>query len=109
LRVGIVSGLQNAIQLLELLDSGNKEYDILEVMVCPEGCVNGGGQPIPSRDETIRARSKTITEIDKHESVNVAHKNNAVAKMYSEFARAPGTSESKHLFLAKFEAKKVLK
>lgn len=109
LRVAVVSGLQNAIQLLELIDSGEKVYDIIEVMVCPAGCVNGGGQPIPARHDTIKARSKTIVDIDKQESIKAAHKNNAVLKMYEEFARAPGSAESKNLFLANFKAKKVLK
>jgi iron only hydrogenase large subunit-like protein len=109
LSLAVVSGLKNAIDLLKLIDSGKKQYDFVEVLVCPEGCVNGGGQPIPARTTSIKARTKTILETDKNELINAAHKNSAVDKMYAEYAHAPGSDESKSLFHTKFLAKKVLK
>ncbi len=104
-----VSGLKNAMKLLEEVKEGKRTYDFIEVMVCPDGCVNGGGQPIPAREHSIKARVKTINELDKNEPLKAAHKNNAVAKIYQEFARGPRTDESKELFLTRFEARKVLR
>ncbi|MEX2369836.1 MAG: [Fe-Fe] hydrogenase large subunit C-terminal domain-containing protein [Bacteroidales bacterium] len=104
-----VSGLKNAITLLAKAVNGKCPYDLIEVMVCPEGCVNGGGQPVQSTAEAVKARIRTIYEIDKNESVRVAHKNNAVKKIYEEFTRTPGSDESREIFMTKFEARKVLK
>lgn len=104
-----VSGLKNAIKLLEEVKDGKRTYDFIEVMVCPDGCVNGGGQSIPAREQSIKARVKTINELDKNEPIKAAHKNSAVAKIYQEFARGPGTDESRELFLTHFEARKVLR
>jgi NADH-quinone oxidoreductase subunit G/NADP-reducing hydrogenase subunit HndD len=105
--VATVSGLKNAINFFK--NSSIAEYDFIEVLVCPEGCVNGGGQPIPAVPESIKARIKTFTDMDKNEAIRAAHKNSAVSKMYAELTRAPGSDESKHQFLANFKAKKVLR
>lgn len=107
--VAVVHGLKHAMKVLDEIQSGKSTYDLVEIMVCREGCVNGGGQPIPADPQVIRARTKTIYEIDKNEPVQCAHKNNAVAKMYDEFARAPASDQSKDLFLTRFEYRKVLK
>lgn len=104
-----VSGLKNAIRLLEQIDSGQRSYDLLEVMVCPDGCINGGGQPIPPSAASIRARAKTISDADKTAEFNAAHKNHAVEKVYTDLGRSPGSEESKNDFYANFEALKVLK
>lgn len=104
-----VSGLKQAIRLLDEIAAGKKKYDFIEVMVCPDGCVNGGGQPIPPSDEITRARTRTINEIDKNEALKAAHKNTAVKRVYEEFAGGPGTDASMGLFLARFSQRKVLK
>lgn len=107
--VASVSGLKHAIKLLDEIKAGKQYFDLIEVMVCPDGCVNGGGQPIPASSTAVKARIRAVYEMDKNEAIKVAHKNNAVSKMYNEFARAPGASESREIFLTKFEIKKVLK
>jgi iron only hydrogenase large subunit-like protein len=104
-----VSGLRNAIRLLEDVCNGKCHYDLMEIMVCPDGCVNGGGQPISSCPDCVKARSKSIYELDKSDAIRVAHKNSAVNKMYEKFAHEPGSPESREKFLARFEEKKVLK
>lgn len=63
-RMGIVSGLANAVKLIDELLAGKRQLDYLEVMACPEGCVNGGGQPIPAREPLIRARARALQERD---------------------------------------------
>jgi iron-only hydrogenase group A len=107
--VATVSGLKNALKLLKDVKAGKYRYDLIEVMACPEGCVNGGGQPIPASPVLVKARTRTIYEIDKNETIQAAHKNNAVKKIYTEYLRAPGSDESKINFLTRFEARKVLK
>ncbi|MDF1570489.1 MAG: [Fe-Fe] hydrogenase large subunit C-terminal domain-containing protein [Bacteroidales bacterium] len=109
LRVAVVHGLKHALKVMDEISTGKSEYDLIEIMVCREGCVNGGGQPIPANVNVIRARTKTIYDIDKSESLHCAHKNNAVAKMYEEFARAPASDQSRDLFMTRFAHRKVLK
>lgn len=109
IRVASVSGLKNAMALLDEIASGKRECDLLEIMVCPDGCVGGGGQPIPLMENDLKARTKMILDIDKNESLNAAHKNLSVKKMYAEFARAPWSEESRLLLHREFNKKKVLK
>ncbi len=109
IRVAAVSGLKSALSLLDEVVSGKRHYDMIEVMVCKDGCINGGGQPIPPSQPAVKARTRNIYEMDKNESVKSAHKNKAALKIYEELARSPGSDESRELFLASFEHKKVLK
>ena len=109
IRTAAVSGLKNAMRILNDIRSGKSSYDLVEIMVCREGCVNGGGQPIPADLEVTRSRTRAIYEMDKNESIQVAHKNNAVSRMYEEFARAPASDQSRDLFLTRYTFRKVLK
>ncbi len=109
LNIAVVHGLKHAMQILDDVEAGKSKYDMIEIMVCRHGCVNGGGQPIPADMHVIRARTKAIYDIDKNESIQCAHRNNAVAKMYEECARAPASDQSKDLFLTRYKHRKVLK
>ncbi len=109
LNIAVVHGLKHAMQILDDVEAGKNKYDMIEIMVCRNGCVNGGGQPIPADAHVIKARTKAIYDMDKNESIQCAHRNNAVAKMYDECARAPASDQSKDLFLTRFEYRKVLK
>jgi iron only hydrogenase large subunit-like protein len=109
IRVAAVSGLLNAINLLEEVRKGKIHYDFIEVMTCPEGCVNGGGQPIPVDDDKLKSRIRSIYDSDRKGTVSVAHRNPAVIKMYEDFARAPMSKDSRELFCTHFAARKVLK
>jgi NADH-quinone oxidoreductase subunit G/NADP-reducing hydrogenase subunit HndD len=109
IRVAAVSGLNNAIKLIREVKSGKSAFDFIEVMACPEGCVNGGGQPIPGSDEKLKARIKAVYDADKKETVKVAHKNPAVLKMYEDFARSPMSQDSRKLFCTHYAARKVMK
>jgi iron only hydrogenase large subunit-like protein len=62
LRIGAVSGLSRALEVLAQLESGKLYLDYLEVMACPSGCVNGGGQPHPVDDDSIKNRIRYYHE-----------------------------------------------
>ena len=57
-----VSGMAAALNLLESIKSGKKNYDIVEIMACQGGCVNGGGQPIRQEENLLKARSRALYE-----------------------------------------------
>jgi NADH-quinone oxidoreductase subunit G/NADP-reducing hydrogenase subunit HndD len=97
LNVAVVSGLGNAAKLLDQVRAGQKQYHFIEVMTCPGGCINGGGQPIGVNRDNVRSRLKALYEIDGQESVRVSHKNESVQRLYTEFLGAPLGEKSHHL------------
>ncbi|WP_283128541.1 NADH-dependent [FeFe] hydrogenase, group A6 [Allofournierella massiliensis] len=102
LRVCVVSGTANAGKVLDMVRSGEKQYDMIEVMACPGGCVNGGGQPIqpaPVRNFTdIRAlRAKALYDQDEASVLRRSHKNPLVQQVYAEFLGEPGSEKAHHI------------
>jgi iron only hydrogenase large subunit-like protein len=89
-----VSGLANAKKLLEELKSGRNDLHFVEVMACESGCLNGGGQPIGSGDKELKARQKTIFELDDKETIRVSHKNPQVIELYQKHFKKPLSEET---------------
>ena len=94
-KVAVASGTANAKRLLESVKSGEKDYHFIEIMGCPGGCVNGGGQPVqpmPLKNFTdVRAaRSKTIYEMDKGNPLRKSHDSPLMKKVYKDFLGEPG-------------------
>jgi len=108
IRMGTVSGLSHAVALLEEIKSGKRKLDLLEVMACPGGCVNGGGQPIPVDEGLIRTRTKAIYELDNSCSLHSAHGSPALQKSYRDFLGEPGGKLSLDLFHTTFTKREVL-
>jgi len=98
IRIGVVSGLTNAVALLDELRAGKKSLDFLEVMACPDGCTNGGGQPLPVDEKVIRTRSKAVYELDNGGSLQTAHQNQVIQHLYEQFLKEPGEELSRSLF-----------
>lgn len=89
-KVAVVSGLANADVLLQKVRSGEADYQFIEVMCCPGGCVNGGGQPIQPAsvraDTDIKAlRAKALYDQDRAMLLRKSHDNPVVQKCYEEF------------------------
>jgi NADH-quinone oxidoreductase subunit G len=90
--VAAVSGLGNARKVLEKIESGESKYDIIEIMACPGGCINGGGQPYTqNRDEIIEQRIRSLYHIDRSKTVRKSHLNPAIQVVYQEFLGEPGS------------------
>lgn len=97
LSVAIVSGLANARMLLDMLKEGRVSYDFIEVMACPGGCINGGGQPIVSEDSKISRRTRVLNTLDQNASVRLSHRNADVQELYKDFLEKPNSSLAHHL------------
>jgi iron-only hydrogenase group A len=108
IRIGAVSGLANTATLIEELMAGKRRLDFLEVMACPEGCINGGGQPIPTDEKLLRIRSKAIYDLDNGSNLNSAHGNQMVKDIYTEFLEQPGRERSRELFYTSFAKREFL-
>ncbi|MEG0924594.1 MAG: [FeFe] hydrogenase, group A [Anaerovoracaceae bacterium] len=96
-KVAITSGLSNARKLLEALKAGEVEYDFVEVMACPGGCVGGGGQPTKDGCEFAFPRSEMLYGLDKWSSQRFSHENKAVQLTYEEFLGEPNSKEAHRL------------
>ena len=99
--VAVASGTANAKQLLEAVKAGEK-IDFIEIMACPGGCVNGGGQPVQPmsvRNYTdLKAiRAKVLYDADKDLPYRESHKNPEVIALYDEFFGKPGSEKAHHI------------
>lgn len=109
LGVAVVSGLGNARRLLDELRTGKrKNLHFIEVMTCPGGCINGGGQPIGTDSNAVRARMQALYEIDDRESVRTSHANEAVKRLYNEYLGVPLGEKSHHLLHTRYVKREAL-
>ncbi|MBR2989182.1 MAG: [Clostridia bacterium] len=99
-KVGVAHTLANARQILEDIKAGKCDYQFIEIMTCPGGCVNGGGQPIVS-SELINAgvdpralRAKAIYNADKKSDLRVSHENPVVKTLYEEYFGEPNSHKA---------------
>jgi NADH-quinone oxidoreductase subunit G/NADP-reducing hydrogenase subunit HndD len=87
--VAVVSGMENARQLLEEIRAGKNDIHFIEVMACPGGCIAGGGQRIGAGLEAIRNRMKSLYDIDDKATIKVSHKNPEIIELYNNFLGEP--------------------
>ena len=95
--IAVVSGLGNAKKLLEEIKAGRNDLHFIEVMTCPGGCVNGGGQPLGTDIEAVKARLMALHKIDQGEKVRTSHHNESIQRLYKEFLIKPLGEKSHHL------------
>lgn len=108
-RIAAVNGLSNTVELLKEILAGKKEIDILEVMACPGGCINGGGQPLPTNEGLVRIRSKAVFDMDNGARIHSAHQNPIVQRIYKELLGKPGSDVARDLFHTTFTEREVLR
>jgi len=108
LRVAVASGLRQAAALLDLVRAGQKDLHFIEVMTCPGGCVGGGGQPLGTSTERVRARMAGLYEIDGREAIRTSHANAAVRRLYDEFLGQPLGEPSHHLLHTHYAPREVM-
>jgi NADP-reducing hydrogenase subunit HndD len=110
INVAVASGTANAGELLERVKSGEKSYHFIEIMGCPGGCVNGGGQPIvpasTRMDIDIRVeRAKALYNSDKEAPLRKSHQNPEVLKAYREFLGEQGGHRAHELLHTSYQAR----
>jgi iron-only hydrogenase group A len=103
-----VSGLSNTVALLKEIKSGKRKIDLLEVMACPDGCINGGGQPLPVDEKVLRMRSKAVYDIDNSSKLHTAHQSPAIQLIYKEVLGEPGGEKSHEMLYTSFSKREVL-
>lgn len=96
IKVAVASGTANAKKLLDMVKNGEKQYDFIEIMACPGGCVNGGGQPIQPAyvrnfTDVRAARAAGLYADDKALPVRKSHENPDIKRIYEEFFGKPNS------------------
>jgi len=88
-KVAIVHGGKNIIELMNKLKSGEAFYHFVEVMACPGGCINGGGQPKSNDPDYLQKRFESIYNIDRDFPIRKSHENPDIQELYKEFLEHP--------------------
>ena len=96
-RVAVVSGLANTRRLMEAVDSGEADYDFVEVMACPGGCAGGGGQPIHEGVEMASSRSSQLWKLDANADIRFSHENPDIQTLYRAYLKKPLGEKAHHL------------
>jgi NADP-reducing hydrogenase subunit HndD len=115
LKVAVTSGMANAKALLEEIKAGTSPYAFVEIMGCPGGCINGGGQPfvkpifLENEDfdilETYRAkRASVLYSEDEKQTLRQSHHNADIKRLYDEFLGKPGSHLAEELLHTSYNA-----
>lgn len=109
-KVCVVSGLANANTIMEKVKNGTADYHFIEIMGCPGGCVNGGGQPIQHavvrNFVDLRARrAAALYEADKDMLLRKSHESEAVKRLYAEFLGEPGSHKAHEVLHTSYVAR----
>ena len=108
IKVAIASGMKNAKILLEEIKQGKSPYAFIEIMGCPGGCINGGGQPyvkpmfLPNEDDDILStyvskRASVLYSEDERQTIRQSHNNPDIIRLYSEYLDKPGSEKAEEL------------
>lgn len=111
-KVIVTSGLSNARKVLDDIRAGKCDAQFIEVMACPGGCVNGGGQPqvpmgVRNFVDIREERAKVLYNLDKSMPLRQSHENPAIKKVYEEFFEKPGSHKAHEVLHTSYVKRKV--
>ncbi|AYD39498.1 4Fe-4S dicluster domain-containing protein [Clostridium fermenticellae] len=105
-KAAVVSGLGNARKILNKIREGKADYQIIEIMACPGGCIDGGGQPyIHGNYEILKSRMNILYEEDRNKVLRKSHENPEIIKLYEEFLGKPSSEKAHKLLHTKYMKK----
>lgn len=111
IKVAIASGTKNAKVLMDQVKNGTSEYLFIEIMGCPGGCINGGGQPI--QHAVVRnfvdlkaRRAEALYTADRNNPVRKSHENEAIKTLYAEYLDKPGSHKAHKILHTSYVARK---
>ncbi len=108
--VAVAHSTGAASKLLDMIKNGEKSYTFIEVMGCPGGCVNGGGQPIVSPEQRVKTdprvlRAKALYGEDAGKTLRKSHENPSVQKLYAEYFGEPNSHKAHELLHTHYTAR----
>jgi iron-only hydrogenase group A len=106
LNVAVVNGIGQIGPVLEDIKAGTSKYHFIEVMACPGGCINGGGQPIHQKTDKVLQRMRALYEIDKKMAKRRSYENESIKTLYKEFFIEPGSHVSHEILHTSYHNRK---
>ncbi|MCQ2517187.1 MAG: [FeFe] hydrogenase, group A [Lachnospiraceae bacterium] len=111
-KVAIASGLSNAKVIMDKIRAGEADYTFVEIMACPGGCINGGGQPqVPASvrnfEDYRSLRAKALYDYDASMPVRKSHENASVKKLYEEFFGEPNSHKAHEILHTSYVERKI--
>ena len=98
INVAVASGLGNARKVLEMVQADRSRFQAIEIMACPGGCINGGGQPYLHGDRSLlQKRMEGLYAEDSHKQLRMSHNNPDIQALYKEFLGEAGSEKAHHL------------
>ncbi|HZW37754.1 MAG TPA: [FeFe] hydrogenase, group A, partial [Ignavibacteriaceae bacterium] len=94
INIAVVNGIGNVGPVLDDVQNGTSKYHFIEVMACPGGCINGGGQPIHQKIDKIQKRMKALYQIDSSMKKRKSHENDSIKAIYKEFFIEPNSHKA---------------
>ena len=106
IRVAACSGLGNARKVLDMVRQDPNRFQAIEIMACPGGCINGGGQPfLHGQSDLLEKRMKGIYTEDEAKTMRLSHENADIQALYKEFLGEPGSEKAHHLLHTTYSKK----
>jgi len=97
-RVAVISGLNNAEPIVKKILSGvDVGYDLIEVMACPGGCIDGAGHPVPEKIDALAKRQQVLVNIDKTSEYRKSQDNPDIQRLYEDFYGEANSPLAHHL------------
>ena len=107
LKVAVASGLANARQLMESIKNGENEFAMIEIMACPFGCIDGGGQPyIRGNKDILKKRMEVLYNEDSGKQIRKSHENPMIKELYENYLMKPNGEKPHKLLHTKYKARK---
>lgn len=103
----VVDGLKG-LEKLKLSTASGKKYDLIEVMTCPGGCINGAGLPFSSTKDDSKSRAKTIWQADESDAISLPCKSPVLINLYEKLIKENKEISDKNIFYTHFEKRNVL-
>ena len=88
-KIAVVNTLKSAKEMLERIKAGTADYQFIEVMACPGGCIGGGGQPIPVNKEIRQKRREALLSCDQVSVIRKSHENPEIITLYETWMGKP--------------------
>ncbi len=106
INVAVCSGLGNARKVLDMVRNDPNRFQAIEIMACPGGCINGGGQPFLHGDSALlEKRMKGLYTEDERKTLRLSHENKDIQKLYAEYLGEVGGEKAHHLLHTKYHSK----
>jgi iron-only hydrogenase group A len=109
INVAVVNGIGNVKKIIEDVLQGKSKYHFIEVMACPGGCINGGGQPIHNKPEKIQQRINALYKIDSSMQKRRSYENESISALYKEFFIKPNSHKAHEILHTKYFDKKNIR